>query len=716
MQYRGYTIGIVLILLFSFVGCTKERGLGEGSLFLKVKIDESWKDIIVTRALPDEEALNKNCSIEVRTEDGALIRQYESLGQVPSELQLLSGNYQVIAKAGTSVAAAFDSPYYEGKQAFTIASGRSEVIELSCGIQNTLVQISYSEGFKLKFKEGCINVSTSKGELTFNMEKPDLVGYFMLPKGETEFNWTFTGKTVEGIPYTKAGLVMDVASATKYTLGLDYSGDDITEGAAAIDIIVDETPLRKVEHSEVIYKCPDIAGIGFNIKEKSYLNKNDSKDFVVEVVSNFFLESLTLSCIQFKEVAGLPLNSFNILNLPDNMVQDIKNAGVGCTNEYDVQNNTSAARLTIASSLIEKFTQKEGEYIIDLTAKDSEGRYKKDKLYLIVSDAVIMTKENSYSDVWTYSATVRAELNLNRYSPDEELSFDYWKEEDKKDESKWGNKIISPEDIVGYQVNVKLTGLEANTRYFYRAKAMSQQSEAATYSFVTGGVGQLPNANFERWSQSGKAWLVYGSGDTQFWSSGNEGTASLASNTTTNDNGSARMESIMAVGKFAAGNLFTGTFGGIDLAALSADLKFGKPFIYRPSKMKFEYKYHPAIIDSNTKDPELKKGDKDYAHIYIALCTWSSPLDVNPKKQLFNKDDDNVIAYAEFYTNESTDDLTEGKLENGFIAKTITLDYRKVDAKPTYVLVVATSSKYGDYFAGAVGSVLWLDNVELVYE
>lgn len=715
-RIRFSYVGVALLWLLTFAGCAEERGLGEGSLLLKIGVDESWRDIVVTRALPDEETLNKNCSIEVRTADGALIRQYESLELVPAELQLLSGNYKVIAKAGTSVAAAFDSPYYEGKQDFQISSGKSEVVDLSCGIQNTLVQINYTEGLKIKFETCQIKVFTSKGELAFDVENPDLTGYFMLPKGETELNWKLTGKTVEGIPYTKTGIVMNVAGGTKYTLEFDYSGADFTEGAAAIDIVVNETPLRKMEHSEVLYKCPDISGSGFDIKKKNYLNVNDSKDFIIEVRSNFFLESLNLNCLEFKSVAGLPLASFNILNLPDNLIQEIKNSGIGCTNEYDVQNNTSTAKLTIASSLIQKFTKKEGEYIIELTAKDSEGRYKKEKLQLTVSDAVIVTKENSYADIWTFSATVRAELNLNRYDPSDELSFDVWREEDEKDESKWKNKIIMPEDIVGYQVSVKFSGLEANTRYYYRAKAKSQQSESTTYSFVTGGYEQLPNSNFERWSKSGQAWLVYGSGDKQFWSSGNEGTATLAGNTTTNDNGSARLETITAVGNLAAGNLFSGTFGGIDLAAMSANLSFGKPFTYRPSKMKFEYKYHPAIVDGNTKSPELNKGDNDYAHVYIALCTWSSPLAVNPKKQLFNKDDSSVIAYGEFYTNKSTDDVTEGKLGNGFVTKTVTLNYRKADVKPTYILVVATSSKYGDYFAGAIGSVLWLDNLELVYE
>ena len=46
---------------------------------------------------------------------------------------------------------------------------------------------------------------------------------------------------------------------------------------------------------------------------------------------------------------------------------------------------------------------------------------------------------------------------------------------------------------------------------------------------------------------------------------------------------------------------------------------------------------------------------------------------------------------------------------------TINLKYRDLTKKPTYILVVCSSSKYGDYFTGSTSSVLLLDEFDLIY-
>ena len=46
---------------------------------------------------------------------------------------------------------------------------------------------------------------------------------------------------------------------------------------------------------------------------------------------------------------------------------------------------------------------------------------------------------------------------------------------------------------------------------------------------------------------------------------------------------------------------------------------------------------------------------------------------------------------------------------------TINLKYRDLTKKPTYILIVASASKYGDYFTGSTSSVLLIDEFELIY-
>ena len=60
-------------------------------------------------------------------------------------------------------------------------------------------------------------------------------------------------------------------------------------------------------------------------------------------------------------------------------------------------------------------------------------------------------------------------------------------------------------------------------------------------------------------------------------------------------------------------------------------------------------------------------------------------------------------------------EMTCGHDVNSWTTETIDINYRKRDRKPTTIIVVASSSKYGDYFTGGEGSLLQIDNLELLY-
>ena len=69
--------------------------------------------------------------------------------------------------------------------------------------------------------------------------------------------------------------------------------------------------------------------------------------------------------------------------------------------------------------------------------------------------------------------------------------------------------------------------------------------------------------------------------------------------------------------------------------------------------------------------------------------------------------DSHLIAFAQ---------MTKGEDVNTWTTETITLNYRVKDRQPKYIIVVASSSKYGDYFTGGEESLLQIDNIELLYE
>ena len=67
-----------------------------------------------------------------------------------------------------------------------------------------------------------------------------------------------------------------------------------------------------------------------------------------------------------------------------------------------------------------------------------------------------------------------------------------------------------------------------------------------------------------------------------------------------------------------------------------------------------------------------------------------------------------MIAFGELKSNEAT-----GSEYKQF---KINLTYRDFFTHPKYILIVASASKYCDYFTGSTSSVMYLDECELVFE
>ena len=256
----------------------------------------------------------------------------------------------------------------------------------------------------------------------------------------------------------------------------------------------------------------------------------------------------------------------------------------------------------------------------------------------------------------------------------------------------------------------RLTGLKGSTTYAYRP--VINGTAGAEKTFTTAGEQQLENGSFEQWSNDGDIAIPNAAGGT-FWGTGNPGAASFIGNLTTQTNDAvsgtaARLESKWAVIKLGAGNLFTGDFS---LDGTHGKLNFGRPFTSFPTALRLYYKYTPATIDRIGDDSlESLRGKSDTCHIYVALSDKPEPYVIRTRpseRQLFNKNDANIIAYGEFLS---------AATQSSYKQITIPLDYRATNRTPKYIVIVCAASKYGDYYTGGAGSTLFIDEMELVYE
>lgn len=270
-------------------------------------------------------------------------------------------------------------------------------------------------------------------------------------------------------------------------------------------------------------------------------------------------------------------------------------------------------------------------------------------------------------------------------------------------------------DVVtsGTRFTATIRGLRGNSGYNYRVSV--DGSAVSDGSFTTVAEVKLTNGSFEDWSQDGKVVNPWPSGATPFWGTGNPGAAAFIGNLTTPTDQSVKgkaalLETKDAIIKLGAGNIFTGDF---KLDGTNGILQLGRPFASFPTALRLYYRYTSTTINRIGQEVgslESLRGRPDSCQIYIALSDKPEPYEIRTRpsvRQLFDKNDKNIIAYGEFTKGESTSQYQQ---------ITIPLEYRAMNRVPKYIVIVAAASKYGDYFIGGEGSTLWLDEMELVYE
>lgn len=290
-------------------------------------------------------------------------------------------------------------------------------------------------------------------------------------------------------------------------------------------------------------------------------------------------------------------------------------------------------------------------------------------------------------------------------------------------EESW-TKVIGAK-VEGTGISADFSGLLPDTSY--EVRVVNGDNASNPFAFETEDAAQVPNMSFDDWyasdpSASKAVWYPYSSSADQAWDSANPGAATFIGSSTVPEEvfvisgKAARLESKYAVIAFAAGNIYTGKFGSI--AGVGAELDWGYPFTSRPSALKGWYSYSPKPIDKAdasklsagglSADDLLGRSDK--CQIQVILTDWDSPFRINTTKGHFVdiENDDHIIAFGRIETDESTD--------GEYKEFTIDLEYRTKTRKPTYVVISACASYLGDYFTGGVGSTLYVDEFEFIYE
>lgn len=276
---------------------------------------------------------------------------------------------------------------------------------------------------------------------------------------------------------------------------------------------------------------------------------------------------------------------------------------------------------------------------------------------------------------------------------------------------------------VSNDIKATLKGLTPDTDYEYRLRYEDGGIESISepVAFTTEEQVSLYNGGFEDWWVDGNVEYP-NEQDVNFWDTKNKSSASFGGSNTTGitnfphgGNKAARLESKYVVIKFSAASLFTGSF--VRLIDTDGDeVNWGTLFASRPTALKGWMQYAPAYIagtqgynsDAPADAPGI--GEPDVCAIFCALL--SEALTVYNKDMSTFPDwetDPRVIAYGALPAEQSVNTNGQWKEVN------IPLVYRDLNKKPTHLLIVFTSSKYGDYQHGGKGSLLYIDDFSLEY-
>ncbi|WP_455761758.1 DUF4493 domain-containing protein [Phocaeicola coprophilus] len=732
MRIIKYHIAVALTCMsFCMGACKEDKDIAGEQGTLQLSVGMSDKITVASRTLSNEEQtqLEQACKVRIYNET-SLVRKYEGTDNVPSSIPLMSGTYSVRVTAGDSVAASFDQRFFEGNEEFTITKGQQSPVEVKCGIANTVLAFTWDESLKEAFEGDCqVTVTSATGKLVYSSANADAKGYFSLPADNRKLTCKFTATKLTGGTYEQTTELTDAQPATLYNMTCKYTATgQETTGGAWLTLSVDETPLSEetttigIKQRPVIV-CKDADNIEYDLEQPMYLATNTKGTYYLIVSTSSPLKGALLQNDRFTEF-GVPANSMDLMNLGGKDAS-VEASGISLHAPNAIMETGGTWKIQFSEELIAKMTAQEGQVTTTLTATDKNGKQRMVTWNIVVSNATVATTEAIPYEIWTSKATLHGKV-IGTLAATPKFQYRV-----KGSGSSW---TTVDADLTESTFSKEITGLTPGTTYEYQAMDGTQAS-TVTCEFTTETTFQPENASFEAVSDSSSIILIHGTGQSTWWDTGNHGSSTMNKNVTTPDTSvkhsgnqslllSSQFVGIGKIGKFAAGNLFAGKY--LDTEGTDGVLGWGRPCTSRPKALKVYVRYEPATVDNG--GDYIANGATDQGIIYVAIGDWAGqeanggtwPFVVRTKKasSLFSTEKgtysgDGIIAYGEKTFEEAYND--GGNMKE----LTINLDYDNFGGnqrKPTSIIIVASASKYGDYFQGGDGSKMWLDDMELIYE
>lgn len=706
------------------MACEKEQSLsGEGGVTFDINLASETRAVNGGVFTPDY------LTVRIYREDGALIRRYTSMEEIPAPLYLVSGNYTIKVEAGNEENVAFAAPAtndelldllsYYGERDFTISAHTNTTIAVACPTTNVKTSVVFDttstenensslSDVKIQLAAMTSTATTVEGfeadavaaEATVLNFTGSNTGYFLLPEGVESIQWAFSATHPEDGAVEKVGTIASVAPGKGYKVSFVYS--KTPNGTLGLEVFVDDT-VEEIENDFDFKPQPELTGEGVDMGGLNVYTSGNSVTFTCESIND--MVTLTLGGVAF---------------FSEGQVIEGAIEGVSCT-------LVEATKLTFTLSS-DYFASLKGAYqTLEFGMSDTGGDYTEKVEYVKQGLNSTATTYDLWNNTASFEAVIpeSATTVVIRYR---KQGATEWAE---ATATKSGDMTYTATTAPVWNTSTNLNGhtiytpdttksIFANSTYEYQLVVDGVAGDDAT--LVTTTTQSIPYATLEDTSLS--CWGTSNS-SAAFWGSGNNTykKSLCVQSTYTGMQGSycAKLASSETLGMLAAGNLFTGTFS---MNGFSGTVGFGVNYnwLARPSSLKVKVWHKIGAVTTTKYSSAIPEGDPDQASIYVCIIDWDSRHNVtsgadtptgvwSPENGLNSVSEGEVLGYGIIYPTGTTSGDSMVEIE-------IPIVWYDTTTKPSknYTLIVAAAtSRYGDYMNGCDSNVMYVDDFQWAY-
>lgn len=720
-----------LLLIALFTSCNEDRGNLAPIGTLRLSVDKNEQ--ILTKGAITEELLK----VYIVNADGDTIKSYHDyVKEVRNEKLLLPvGTYTVSVASNQAEDADWEKPFYAGEETVEVKAGEITSATVVCKIANTKVSVDYAEKLKENFVNYETTVSNKSGTLLYARDEYR-AGYFIPEKLTVSLALTNNN----GKEYTIRYVLTDIKPRYHYTIKFKIGDPPATpEGGSDFDIEVDDK--AKVVNCEIVIHENDLEGQKIPVIKLSDAFKEsllsikvgeDLPSSSLKITSQVGIKMLTVKA-ESDLFKTKDLGLFDLTHLDGMSQSELENLGFPLLPQNQDLKDITLDFKKLNEIFLQDITYEQSKklHVFTVYAMDSLHQETELKFTIEAKPDVAIYVESP--NIWTTFAVLKGFCAEKSYFKLQVA----------------GGSVIDVKSVSSDgdgNVSALVIGLKQSVSYkYWLVSEENPDMVCEPKEFTIKAPSVVPNFGFENWGKhtgyldaplvGGNKEYISPNDENYFWESGNLG-AIAGSEILTNETSQTALSSskkaaqltstwagAAGIGAYAAGSIYSGYPKSV--SSSGAELVYGRTYQGFPTKLRGYYKYEPHEIGDDVDDRcpvKDLKGKMDQGIIYIALVprTFNIVSKTSGTIVAFNKENAKAFAYGEYIITETKNDTgkeVEGVL-GGYAPFEITLNYNNT-VPPTeqfYIVIVATASRYGDYFTGARGSRLCVDEFSLDYD